>query len=204
MAKLNTLEITPLSGSRDAVLNATRQLIAEEGVENTTVRKIATAAGLSPGRIIQQFGSKGRLMFELFRRRNRETDPAMIEKLEAVQDGAVRERVSAFFEGMILRDFSDIELSREVMAHSWRWTQEEDAAYLEELQHYISWLAQVLTGPRDAPKDAHFVAASSMIAMYVSFVNRALHAEDLKKALLPMLMQCCDLTLAGLKAGEAA
>ena len=198
MAKLDELEMSPLSGSRDMVLDAARRLIAEEGVENATVRRIAQAAGLSPGRIIQQFGSKGRLMFELYRRRNRATDAGMIARIEAASGR--RNHVRAFFEGMMERDFDDLDLSCEVMAHSWRWTEDEDAAYLEELQHYIRWLAAILAGDAAEPARAHYLCAAHMIGTYVSYVNRAVHIADLRSQLLETLMEGFDFMLAGLDA----
>ena len=46
------------SSSRQAILDAARARFAEDGYAMTTIRKIATDAGVNPALIMQFFGSK--------------------------------------------------------------------------------------------------------------------------------------------------
>jgi AcrR family transcriptional regulator len=55
------------SGSRDAILDAARRLFAEHGYVGTSMRMIATEAGVDAALIVHFFGTKARLLAEAVR-----------------------------------------------------------------------------------------------------------------------------------------
>ncbi|MEU7839048.1 MULTISPECIES: TetR family transcriptional regulator [unclassified Nonomuraea] len=51
--------------SRQAILDAARELFAEHGYEQTTIRAVAAQAGIDPGLVMQHFGTKEALFDEV-------------------------------------------------------------------------------------------------------------------------------------------
>jgi AcrR family transcriptional regulator len=52
------------SGTREAIAQAARRQFAELGFDRTTIRAVATEAGVDPALVLHYFGSKQRLFFE--------------------------------------------------------------------------------------------------------------------------------------------
>lgn len=50
--------------SESSILEAARELFAQEGFERTTIRSVASRAGVDPALVMQHFGSKERLFAE--------------------------------------------------------------------------------------------------------------------------------------------
>lgn len=74
-------------------MDAAEELLARQGVAGTSVREITTAAGANLGAINYHFGSKDRLVMEVFLRRVRPIDQERIARLDALEKGAGKKRI---------------------------------------------------------------------------------------------------------------
>ncbi len=74
--------------TREALLNAAERLLAKHGVAATSTRDIIGAAGANLGAINYHFGSKERLVLEVFARRLRPLNEVRIARLEALEKSA--------------------------------------------------------------------------------------------------------------------
>ena len=79
------IPIRSSSATREALLNAAEELLGERGVEGTSIRDIIKAAGTNLGAVNYHFGSKDRLVMEVFMRRMRPVDQERIARLDAVE-----------------------------------------------------------------------------------------------------------------------
>ncbi len=85
---------SPLAGdderlrTRSAVLDAAERLFAARGVEGASVRDIVTAAGANLGAINYHFGTKDRLVMEVFTRRLEPINRARVARLDELEKAA--------------------------------------------------------------------------------------------------------------------
>ena len=70
---------------RQAILNATLGLIAENGFHGTSMSKVAQEAGVSAGSIYNYFASKDELIDELYKAVKRKSVRAILENLDPAQ-----------------------------------------------------------------------------------------------------------------------
>jgi len=75
--------------TRVVLLDAAERLFARNGVEGTSVRDIIKAAGVNLGAINYHFGTKERLVLEVFARRLEPVNRARIARLDALEKAAV-------------------------------------------------------------------------------------------------------------------
>ncbi|MGV9661629.1 TetR/AcrR family transcriptional regulator [Nocardia niigatensis] len=98
--------------NRQAILEATRRLFAEEGAEAVTMERIAAAAGVAKGTLFHRFGNRAGLLHEL-------VAEGAFALMEAVRSGPpplgpgapAGERLLAYFDAMTRMVADDIELS---------------------------------------------------------------------------------------------
>ncbi|HEX3445632.1 MAG TPA: TetR/AcrR family transcriptional regulator [Chthoniobacterales bacterium] len=81
------------TATRTTLLDAAEQLFAANGIEGTSVRDITTAAGTSLGAVTYHFGSKDRLVLEVFARRLEPVNRARIARLDALEKAAGKRSV---------------------------------------------------------------------------------------------------------------
>ncbi len=74
--------------TRAAVLDAAERLISEFGVDGVSVRDITTAAKANLGAVNYHFGSKDRLVLEVFARRLEPVIRARVARLDALEKAA--------------------------------------------------------------------------------------------------------------------
>lgn len=74
--------------TRVAVLDAAERLFAARGIEGASVRDITAAAGANLGAINYHFGSKDRLVMEVFARRLEPVNRARIARLDELERAA--------------------------------------------------------------------------------------------------------------------
>lgn len=79
--------------TREVLLDTAEELLARQGVAGTSIRDIITAAGTNLGAINYHFGSKDRLVMEVFLRRIRPVDQERIARLDAVEKAAGKGRL---------------------------------------------------------------------------------------------------------------
>jgi AcrR family transcriptional regulator len=82
--------------TRRTLLERALELFQKRGVEATTMRDIARAAGLSLGAAYYYFPSKEALVFAFY-----EENQARVEELAITATGSVRERLGAIFHGKL-------------------------------------------------------------------------------------------------------
>jgi AcrR family transcriptional regulator len=70
--------------TRQLILRAARRLFAQKGMEECTIRDIATEAGVSPASVVVHFKSKTALLEEAL---NRDIDKAMTELITSLPEG---------------------------------------------------------------------------------------------------------------------
>jgi len=94
---MNQLASSPRPSSsadtREALLDATEELLVRQGVAGTSVRDITAAAKANLGAINYHFGSKDRLVMEVFLRRVRPVDQERIARLDALEKAAGKTRI---------------------------------------------------------------------------------------------------------------
>ncbi|OBJ04182.1 TetR family transcriptional regulator [Mycobacterium sp. 1165196.3] len=81
-------------GARERILGAAQQLFREQGINNTGMDLLCTAAQVSKRTAYQHFGSKDGLIAEYLRRHDVDTMPEVLERAELTP----RERLLAVFE----------------------------------------------------------------------------------------------------------
>lgn len=74
--------------TRTAVLDAAERLFAEKGVEGVSIRDITAAAGANLAAVNYHFGSKERLVMEVFARRLEPMNRARLARLDALETAA--------------------------------------------------------------------------------------------------------------------
>lgn len=74
--------------TREALLDAAERLLARQGVAATSTRDIIKAAGANLGAINYHFGSKDRLVLEVFARRFRPLNETRLARLDALEQAA--------------------------------------------------------------------------------------------------------------------
>ena len=79
--------------TRVSLLNAAEQLFSQHGVDGTSVRAIITAAGANLAAINYHFGTKERLALEVFARRLEPVNRERIERLDALEKAAGRQKL---------------------------------------------------------------------------------------------------------------
>lgn len=79
--------------TRAAVLDAAERLFAMRGIDGASVRDITAAAGANLGAINYHFGSKDRLVMEVFARRLEPVNRARIARLDALEKAAGKRAV---------------------------------------------------------------------------------------------------------------
>ncbi len=76
--------------TRERILNVAEALFAEHGFEGASLRMITAAAGVNLAAVNYHFGSKEKLIEEVFRRRLTWLNEVRRQRLEALQDEALR------------------------------------------------------------------------------------------------------------------
>jgi AcrR family transcriptional regulator len=102
------------SGTRDRILNAAEALFMQHGFEATSMRAITAEAGVNLAAVNYHFGSKERLIEEVFSRRLTGLNAErlrLLDELEAEADGKPLppERIIEAFFGVALRLSQDVE-----------------------------------------------------------------------------------------------
>lgn len=100
--------------ARDAILTATLRLVASEGVDAVTHRRVAELAGVSPGSTTHHFSGREELLREAFRHYmdvGGELFDTLFEAAEQDQDVSLR-IVRDVFVSLIEREFADPSLVR--------------------------------------------------------------------------------------------
>jgi len=188
--------------SRRRILNAASDVLTEGDDSRFTVREIASRADVSPGLVMQHFGTMADLVLEVFSEANADQDAALA--LAAADGATVRERVISAFRRLIERDLSRPLLSGRMMAFAWTWGHEQE----ERFQLSVHALTQRLMltlgdSPNPPPADTREAAATALIAIYNVNLRRAVTAQYDAHEALERMLPSFDIVLAGLGGADA-
>lgn len=75
-------------GTKERILDTAERLLAEHGFAGTSLRALTAEADVNLAAVNYHFGSKDRLVQEVFRRRLDRLNRRRLERLEALEDGA--------------------------------------------------------------------------------------------------------------------
>ncbi len=103
----------PRGTARDSILAATLKLVADEGVDAVTHRRVAEIAGVSPGSTTHHFSGREELLRETFRSYLSEADELFAElEADIDADSSASQEVQRVLVGLIEREFADASLVR--------------------------------------------------------------------------------------------
>lgn len=100
--------------ARDAILEATLRIVAEEGVDAVTHRRVAENAGVSPGSTTHHFSGRDELLREAFRHYLQGADEALASLAAAAEahEGGDIEDARRALVSLVKREFADPALVR--------------------------------------------------------------------------------------------
>src|SRR5215467_8301633 len=141
--------------NRAAVLQAARQLFAEQGVAAVSMDQVAAAAGVGKGTLFRRFGDKSGLAAALLDARERDLQEAILQGPPPLGPGALaRDRLAAFADAYLsyLLEHLDLVRMSETAAPGARY---RIGAYRFWHQH----VALLLAGTPDPDLAAHALLA---------------------------------------------
>lgn len=180
--------------TRDRLLDAAAEVIAEGGYAAATVAAVAERCGVATGALYRHFPSKAELMVELFRR-------AADEQLESMQAAAAEAETFVGKLEAVLRDYATTTLDNPRMSWALVYEPVDLAVDLERLacrRRYCEDLAHLLRLAVDAgelpPQDPAMSAAATVGALAEGLAG-ALTAPPVKgsarRALIENLTRFC-------------
>jgi AcrR family transcriptional regulator len=184
--------------SRRRILDAASAALTEGDDTRFTVRDIAARANVSPGLVMQHFGSMADLVLEVFMEANADLDV----QLAAAAGGAdPRARTLAAFRWLMQRDLDRPLLSGRMMAFAWTWSGTQEERFQEGVQALTRRLVQLLDDPaRATPASAREAAATALIAIYNVNLRRAVTAGYSADEAMKRMTASFDVVLDGLAA----
>jgi AcrR family transcriptional regulator len=129
--------------TRNRVLTAARELFAEEGFANATIRKIADRAGVAPGSVFTTFANKDDVLATIIAEKYRD----LARRLEAAvpPPGADRRmQLKHLFDTAYGFEFDRLPLIVSQIGASWSWSREFEAFNRSGLAPIASALQRIL------------------------------------------------------------
>jgi AcrR family transcriptional regulator len=96
------------SGSRETILRTARKLFAARGYDATSIRGVASKAGVDPGLVMHFFGSKAELFAQSL---ELPFDPAELEEVLTGDRSTLGRRIATFYLKRVFHDRADTVLS---------------------------------------------------------------------------------------------
>lgn len=183
--------------TRTRILQAARKVIKKHGMQDTTIRKVADEADVSPSLVMQYFQTKSELIHEIFLESNKILLELFKDRMASAE--SFLELVMGALEALSARDLHDPELTRQVMAFTWSWGPGEEQQFsdtLRDMSKIVENSASVHFLPDD--KELRRVASYGLLNLYVGYLRIALQekwsARKLMKAIEPgVLVFICGL-----------
>lgn len=189
--------------SRRRILDAAMAALTEADGARVTVRDIAARAEVSPGLVMQHFGTMSDLVLEVFIEANADLDALLAAAAASARD--VRERVTTAFRRLAERDLSRRHLSGRMMACAWTWSADQEARFRDSVRALTSRLVEALDDPdRPTSADAREAAAVALVAIYNVTLRRAVASDWNAEELLARMAPSIDIVLQGLAASSSA
>lgn len=130
--------------TRARIFSVTLDLIDRHGADNLTVRRIAEASDVSPALIIQYFGSKERLLQQVFDLKT----TALLEELRdwigSDENAGTLDCLMWVADRLLERDLSSPHLTLQVLAYSFRWDEAEEKVFFARTEPMIDLFTRCL------------------------------------------------------------
>lgn len=143
------------------------------------MRTIAQVARVSPGRIIQQFGTKDKLLAEIFVRRRLEVSMTLKKELEGVT--ALADIGACLTRVLFTHEYQHLDLARHYYSYMWRWSLSEEAQFLEVLSQWVTMLSTQIARLCKRPVSADDLATAEGLLI--------IHAGSLRIAVMQGMQQ---------------
>lgn len=170
------------SGTRDAVLQAARERFARDGYSGTTIRAIATMAGVDPALVIHFFGSKDAL-FAACLQLPQDYDE-LIQQMIAGDKDTVGERLTRFYFEM----WEDAKTGESLLAMLRSIASNQDAATMAHELISSRLVARLVEADEYDHPELRFTLASGQL-FGVMFARHVVEVEPLATAPLDDLVR---------------
>jgi len=198
--KSNSRKTARIRGSEDTrqkILSSAAKVIANEGVKNATIRKIASEAKVSGGLIMQYFGSKAELIHDIFRSGNQPLSDYLRTHLD--QFNSPEELVMGAMRIYLPRDLKKAELTRQIMAHSWTWSTQDETKYSGNLKELADIVATALQ-EKFYPEEVFLTttATYALVSAYVAVLRMGLQRGWNEQTYINVMTPAFQMILSGL------
>lgn len=180
------------------IMRAARRVIRDQGAGKFTIRAIAKEAHVSPGLIIQYYGTRAGLIQQMFVLSN---EPVR-EWLDGHMDqfSTPDELVMGLMLERLEKDMRERHLVREVMAYTWTWGAEEEAQHTPYLRELADITATALEKRFYPGARQHTLTAAMIIAsIYAGVLRIGAQKNWPQEKFRKMLQPAVAMTMDGLK-----
>lgn len=158
------------------------KIVSASGIEAATVRAIAVAARVSPGRIIQQFGTKDQLLAEIFASRRSEVSVQLGARLRTAS--TIRDLGRILAQVLFQHEFIQLDLARHYYSYAWKWPQAEEARFVEEFSNWAAMLStEIARLCKRQATDDDLAASEALMIVYAGVLRLTImHGLTLEQA----------------------
>jgi AcrR family transcriptional regulator len=176
--------------TRDLILQAARQQFLEQGVEKTTMRSIAKAAGVSPASVVVHFRNKTALLEQaLFEDIDRTLARA---RTTLDTSAALQERTLHIARTMMALYDSDRDLYRSLLRHTLFEPPDRNPALTRQMDEHFDFLAAMVEREqrkgRMRKEIDPVIAAFSMSALYFGTIIMLLRTPEMPPSVAENLL----------------
>lgn len=155
--------------TRQLILAAARQLFAQKGMEDCTIRDIARQAGVSPASVVVHFKSKTALLEEAL---HRDIENMLNEAIASLpQDQALLDRLMHLAKGFFRFYGRNRNLYRALLRHTIFEPSGETPNITKQTERYIQFLSGILEEEKTRglirPEVDATVAAGAIFSLYI-------------------------------------
>lgn len=180
------------------IMRAARRVIGEQGSGKFTIRAVAREAQVSPGLIIQYYGTRAGLIQQMFVLSNEPVREWLDEHLD--EFATPEDLVMGLMLERLEKDMRERQLTREVMSYTWTWGAEEEAQHTPYLRELADITATALEKRFYPGARQHTLTAAMVIASIYAGVLRIGAQKDWPIGKFSKLLQpAIAMTMAGLK-----
>jgi len=166
---INELTESRSEETKARIFDTTTNLVELHGIDSLTVRKIADESNVSPALIIQYFGSKDKLLQQIFELRNIPFIKEMKAKFQSEMQWDVYELFMWISEHLLERDLATPRLTLQVMAYSFRWDEAEEESFLGRLNLMLDLMVSGLM--KTAPLLSKEFAQDSIMSFLLCYAQ---------------------------------
>lgn len=130
--------------TRNRIFEAAQTIIRDDGVDRLTIRKLGEACGVSAALIIQYFGSKDRLLLQVFEDDLNAEVSILNEEMKRWEALSLEDRLCALADFMFTYDDQRRDLSSHIVSWSIAWGPEGETAWQETICGLLKAIRDVI------------------------------------------------------------